>query len=88
MEMGDTELGCQIHAPCPCLHPGLGDAAWGTGVSTGLKLGHLGSSSGLPLDWGITLVMSTSLDFKLLSVKWQDWFYVSCTHIHFSHIYL
>ena len=53
-------------APSPST-PGLRDVQC-PGVSTGWESGHLGSSSRSP-DSRITLVMSTSLDFRLSSVK-------------------
>lgn len=48
--------------------PGLGGVQC-PGVSTGCNSGHLGLSSRSPLDPRITWVMSTLLDFRLLSVK-------------------
>ena len=70
---GNTELGCQVH--CPVLiyptrpvYPRTGRCECPR-VSTGCNLGHLGSSSRSPPDPRITWVMSTLLDFRLLSVK-------------------
>ena len=48
--------------------PGLGDVQCPR-MSTGCNLGHLGSSSRFPPDPRVTWVMSTLLDFRLLSVK-------------------